>query len=191
MQKTDEIKEYAESVLSKKRFAHTVSVAEEAKRLALIWGEDSQKAYIAGLAHDIAKEIPARVALEMLENFGYEIDEAEKLNTALLHGPLAAFVAEKKFGITDSDILNAISNHTTGRPDMSLLEKIVFVADFAEPLRTYPEAARIRELAEKNLDEAVLAQADYVIKFIIDCNRTLHISTVDTRNYYLMKIKRG
>lgn len=191
MQKTDEIKEYAEKVLTRKRFAHTVSVADEAKRLALIWREDAEKAYIAGLAHDIAKEISGNEAVAMLAEFGYTPDETERLNTALLHGPLAAYMAEAKFGIKDRDILNAIRFHTTGRPDMSVLEKIIFVADFAEPLRPYPQAAEIRSLAEENLDKAVLTQADYVIKFIIDGGRVLHTDTVDTRNYYLMEIKRG
>ncbi len=191
MHSVEEIKEYAKQILSEKRFAHTVSVADEAKRLALIWGADADNAYLAGIAHDIAKEIPRDEALRLLDEFGYASDETERMNTALLHGPLAAYIVKKEFDIDNSEILEAIRFHTTGRPDMSLMEKIIFIADFTEPLRRYPQAEEVRKLAERDLDSAVLCQTEYVIKFIIDSGRVLHHSTVDTRNYYLLKIKRG
>lgn len=191
MQKADRIKEYAKTVLSEKRFAHTVNVAEEAKRLAAVWGTDLDRAYLAGIIHDIAKEVPKSRALADLIEYGYTPDETEKQNPELLHGKLAAYIAREKFGINDEEVLSAVAYHTTGRQEMSLLEKIIYVADFTEPGRTYPEADKIRKLADKNIDEAVLYQADMVIKFIIDKGRPLHIDTVNTRNYFLLKLKRG
>ncbi len=191
MQKADEIKKYAKTVLSEKRFAHTVNVAEEAKRLATVWGADSDRAYLAGIIHDIEKEIPKSQALGILAEYGYIPDETEKQNPELLHGKLAAYIARDKFGIDDDEVLSAVAYHTTGRPGMSLLEKIIYVADFTEPARTYPEADGIRELADNNIDKAVLYQADMVIKFIIEKGRPLHIDTVNTRNYFLLKLKRG
>ncbi len=189
MQKADKIKEYAKTVLSEKRFVHTVNVAEEAKRLAAVWGADLDGAYLAGVIHDIAKEIPKSQVFDTLAEYGYTPDETEKQNPELLHGKLAAYIAKEKFGIDDEDILSAVAYHTTGRPEMSLLEKIIYVADFTEPGRVYPEANEIRELADKNIDKAVLCQADMVIKFIIDRGRPLHIDTVNTRNYFLLKLK--
>ncbi len=189
MQKADRIKEYAKTVLSEKRFAHTVNVAEEARRIAVLWGADADKAYLAGIIHDIAKEVPKSQALEALTRYGYNPDETERLNPELLHGKLAAYIAKDKFGIDDEEVLSAVAYHTTGRPAMSLLEKIIYVADFTEPGRCYPEADEIRRLADQNLDKAVLYQADMVIKFIVDKGRPLHVDTVNTRNYFLMKLK--
>ncbi len=189
MQKADEIKEYAKIVLSEKRFVHTVNVAEEAKRLAAVWGEDTDRAYLAGIIHDIAKEVPKSQALKALLEYGYNPDETERQNPELLHGKLAAYMAKDKFGIDDAEVLSAVTYHTTGRPQMSSLEKIIYVADFTEPGRIYPEADKIRSLADRNLDKAVLYQSDMVIKFIIDKGRPLHIDTVNTRNYFLLKLK--
>lgn len=189
MKNVDEIRNYAKAAMSEKRFRHTENVAREAKHLAQRWGADSDAAYLAGLIHDIAKEVPFNDAIRMLENFGYIPDSTERVNTALLHGPLAAYIAREKFGIEDREILDAVRFHTTGRSDMSLLEKIIYVADFIEEDRTYPEAEVVRKLAYENIDKAVLRQADMVIRFIIDCGKVLHTDTVKTRNSFLIKIK--
>ncbi len=188
MQKADIIKEYAKTVLSEMRFAHTVNVAEEAKRLASIWGADSDAAYFAGIIHDIAKEIPKGQMLDALAKYGYKPDDTEEQNPELLHGKLAAYIASDKFGVDNAEILSAVAYHTTGRPEMSLLEKIIYVADFTEPGRKYPEACKIRKLANENLDKAVLFQTDMVIKFVIDRGRVLHTDTVNTRNYFLFRL---
>lgn len=186
-----EIRDYAKSVMSERRFRHTENVAREAKRLAEYWNADGETAYLAGLIHDIAKEIPYNEAIKMLESFGYIPDNTERENGALLHGPLAAYIARDEFGIENEEIFNAVKFHTTGRSDMSLLEKIIYVADFIEEGRTYPEAEIIRKIAYEDIDKAVLCQADMVIKFIIDCGKVLHTDTVITRNSFLMKSKRG
>ena len=190
-QKIEEIRKYAKSVLSEKRFVHTVNVAEEAKRLARIWGADCEAAYLAGMAHDIAKEIPFDDVFTMLEGYGYVMDACEEESPAILHAPLGAYILEDKFEIKNCEILNAIRYHTTGRCDMTLLEKIIYIADFTEPGRKYPQAKMVREISEENLEKAVLVQADEVIKFVIERGNTLHNSTVKMRNYYLTKIKRG
>ncbi len=191
MKTVDEIRDYAKSVMSEKRFRHTENVAREARSLAEHWNVDGDSAYLAGLIHDIAKEIPYSDAIKMLEGFGYIPDDTERVNGALLHGPLAAYIARDEFGIGNEEILNAVRFHTTGRSDMSMLEKIIYVADFIEEGRTYPEADVIRKIAYEDIDKAVLCQADMVIKFIIDCGKVLHTDTVTTRNSFLMKNKRG
>ena len=185
MQKFDEIKKYAQSVMSDKRFAHTMGVAEEAEKLARVWGADPEKAYLAGLIHDIAKELPKEKVDRLLEEAGETERFKEPSEAVALHGFLAAYIARKELGISDEEVLDAAKYHTTGRLGMTLLEKIIYVADFTEVGRKYPQSKEVRELARENLDEAVLKEADYVIKFIIDSGRILCTSTVEVRNSFL------
>lgn len=187
MQSIDEITNYLKANLSEKRFKHTRGVAKTAEDLAKKWGANPQNAFLAGLVHDCAKEIPAAEAMKRLKASGYTPDEVELRSPALLHAPLGAVVARDVFGISDEDILNAIAFHTTGRPQMSILEKIIYVADFTEPGRTYPEADEIRRLSYIDIDRSVLKETDMVIKFTVDRKREIHPATIITRNYYLRK----
>ncbi len=188
MLELEEIKTKVESALSNKRFIHTLGVADEAKRLALKWGADENAAYLAGIIHDYAKEIPTAEAVAQLNSFGFEPTD-EFLNCpALLHGPLAAFLAEKEFGVQDADILNAVRYHTTGRAGMSVLEKIIYLADFIEPNRCFDGVETARRLAYENLDRAVLAEADMVIVFNVERNVFLHSDTIRARNYLLQQL---
>ncbi|MBO4941424.1 MAG: bis(5'-nucleosyl)-tetraphosphatase (symmetrical) YqeK [Clostridia bacterium] len=187
MQSFDEIRDYAKNVLSEKRFLHTLSVAEEAKELALIWGEDIDKAYLAALVHDIAKEMPFEASKEILKKAGLQ----HNFSRPLIHGPVAEYMARGKFGINDEDVLNAIRYHSTGRVGMSLLEKIIFVADFTEPRRLYQDSKEVRELSRKDLDAAMLLQCDRCIKFLIDTGKVVNTLTVDLRNSLITQQKRG
>lgn len=191
MQTIDEITQYLKRNLSKERFNHTIGVAETAQSLATMWGEDSSLAFLAGLVHDCAKEVPVQDAVMKLSASGYVLDEVEKSSPALIHAPLGVLLAKEIFGINDQIVLDAIRYHTTGRTNMSLLEKIIYVADFIEPNRRYRESKIIRDLAFTDLDKAVLAEADMVIKFTIDKGRLIHPDTVIARNYYLKLTKEG
>jgi len=191
MQEFDEIRDYAESVLSEKRFLHTLSVANEARGLAVIWGADPQKAYLAGLIHDIAKEIPFEKSMEMLADAGLTKKFKQMLTEPLVHGPLAAHIAKEKLGICDEEVLDAVRYHSTGRLGMSLLEKIIYVADFIEPRRPYQDSKDVGKLAREDLDAAILMQTERCIKFIIDSGKVLNTQTVDVRNSFLTNRKRG
>ena len=182
MQKFDDIKNFVKSVMSEKRFAHTMGVAEEASRLAGIWDVNPEKAYLAGLIHDVAKELPYSDAKRMIESSGLLDDGDAFPDSVALHGFMAAHIAKTKLNITDEDVLNAARYHTTGRVGMSVLEKIIYVADFTEQGRPYPQAKEVREISERDLDAAVLREADHVIKFIIDSGRVLCTTTVEVRN---------
>ncbi len=185
----DEIKDYAKSVLSEKRFVHTVNVAEEARRLALIWGVDADKAYLAGLIHDIAKELsPDEAKAMLLKAVVSEKCEIDMPSVAV-HGFLGAYIAKEKFGILDEDVLAAVRFHTTGRVSMSGLEKIIYIADFTERGRCFPEADEVRKISEKDLDAAVLKESEFVIKFVVDSGKILCVDTVEVRNSFLTKIK--
>lgn len=182
------IKQRVRSVLSEKRFRHTLGVADEAERLAVRWGASPESAYLAGLIHDMAKEIPYDDALRMLESFGFKADDDLRRCPALLHGPLAACLAQREFGISDTDILSAVRYHTTGRAGMTVLEKIIYLADFIEPNRCFDGVDEVRQLAYENLDRAVLAESDMVIVFTVERGSFLHRGTVDTRNDLLASV---
>lgn len=188
MLEIEEIKNHVKAKLSQKRFAHTMGVADEAKRLAAKWSINEDSAYLAGLVHDYAKETPVSHAIEMLDSFGFQLDEDLMQCPALLHGPLAACLAEREFGIQDRNILNAIAYHTTGRCNMSTLEKIIYLADFIEPHRSFDGVEIVRKLAYDNLDKAVLCEANMVIVFNIKKNVFLHSDTVKARNWLLSQI---
>ncbi len=191
MQTIDEIIEYLKNNLSEKRFAHTMGVAKTAQSLAETWGADSSSAFLAGLVHDCAKEVPFSDMLRLMTKYDYTLDDIERESVAILHAPCGAFLAEEVFGIKDRSILDAVKFHTVGRPDMTLLEKVIYVADFIEPTRCHKEAEALRQLAYKDLDKAVLCESDMVIKFTIDRGKAVHPATIITRNYYLKLTEEG
>lgn len=190
MQTLAEITDFLRRNLSEIRFVHTLGVAETAKKLAEKWGADPEKAYLAGLVHDCAKEISKAETFEQLEAHGYVCDELERLSPNILHAPLGSIVAREQFGIEDEEILDAIRYHTVGREKMTLLDKIIYVADFIEPGRKYKEVQEVRDLAFEDMNLAVLKETDIVIKYIIDKGGVIHTESVRTRNSFLMLIKR-
>ena len=147
----DSIKAYLEQNLSQERYAHSEGTAEAASRLAKVHGEDADNAYLAGLLHDIAKEL---TPLET-EKYSEGVSQEEFSFAPTVHQFIGANVARSFLGIEDSDILNAIRYHTTARPLMSVLEKIIFMADKIEDGRSYPEVDYLKKLAESSLDKAV------------------------------------
>jgi predicted HD superfamily hydrolase involved in NAD metabolism len=151
----------------KMRFRHTIGVADTSACLASRYGVDMQKAYISGLLHDCAKCVPDEQKITECEQNNIEITKSEYESPYLLHSKLGAFYADVKYGIKDEDILGAIKWHTTGHPDMTMLEKIVFVADYIEPYRN--KAANldtIRYLAFTDIDKAVLQILNDTINYL-------------------------
>ena len=151
----DLIKEL-EQELNYKRFIHTLSVAGTATSLAMCYGADLEKAETAGLLHDCAKCLDLKKMQKLCEKAGLEVSSFEFNSGALLHSKAGRALASEKYQITDQDVLNAISSHTTGRPGMSLLEKIIFVSDYIEPGRfTAPNLQLIRKMAIYDIDECL------------------------------------
>lgn len=156
------IKKYLKKHLTKERYRHTIGVSYTAMAMAMKYNpniENSdfvQKAQIAGLLHDCAKCMENDKKISICEKNNIPYTEVEKNNPYLLHGKVGAYIAKTKFNIQDKDILNAITWHTTGRPNMSLLEKIIFIADYIEPGRKpIPELDEIRQLAFTDIDKAM------------------------------------
>ena len=191
MKDIDEITNWLKQNLSEKRFDHTLGVAKTAESLAKRWGEDPSKAFLAGLIHDCAKEIARDKAISLLEGYGYSPSEVERTSAALLHAPLGAFFAEHIFEISDNEILNAVRFHTTGRAGMSIMEKVIYVADFIEPNRCYDVADEIRAISYDDIDKAVLKGTDASILFTIRRGAAIHPDTILARNYILNLTKEG
>lgn len=151
-----EIRKKLKKELDKDRYEHTKSVMYTAACLAMANEYDMEKAMLAGLLHDCAKCIPNDEKIDLCEKNHIMISKSEYENPTLLHAKLGAFFAEKKYDVNDPEILHAIKVHTTGVPDMSLLDKIIFVADYIEPNRDKaPNLEKIRKLAFSDINQCV------------------------------------
>lgn len=171
--------------LDKERYNHTLGVMYTSASLAMCHGANLQKAMIAGLLHDCAKGIPNSEKVKLCEKYGIHITEVERANPGLLHAKLGAYLAKKKYGIKDADILNSISSHTTGRPGMSLLEKIIYIADYMEPGRNYlPNFPLVRKLAYKNLEDCLFKILEDSLKYLHSKDKAIDPMTEKTYNYY-------
>lgn len=164
------------------RYDHTVRVKDTAISLARRYGADEEKTALAAILHDYAKLEP----VERLKDILRSDKEADPMlidhHPELWHAPVAACVAVRELGITDSDVLNAIRFHTTGRAGMSLLEKVIYLADYIEPGRHFPGVEEVRELAEQSLDQAVNRAAGNTIKHLIDKGAPVFPDTCNTYN---------
>ena len=191
MMEESKIKKYIENALSEKRFKHSLGVAEEAERLADKYGADKKKAYLAGLVHDVAKEIDTDSARNMLKDrFGIRVDPVTYNVPKLLHAPLGACLAQTEFGIFDAEILDAVKYHTTAKADMSLLTKIIYMADYIELNRDFNGVEELRKQAYQDLDEAIITGLDYTISELLSDGKMFHPDTVHARNYLILqKIK--
>lgn len=186
----DDLIEKLKMSLTEKRFKHSLGVMETAELLARRYSGDMAKARIAGLVHDCARDIPYESQLKMAENFGILLDEVQKLEPVLIHGPLGAALVKKVFGIEDRDVLNAVKLHTTGDINMSLLEKIVFLSDYIEPGRDFAGVEDLRVKAFKDLDEAMVEAFNSTIRYVTQSQRLLHPKTVEARNFILLQMRR-
>ena len=153
------VKDYEEIIgkrMKSARFRHSKNVAKEAVRLAKKYGADVQKAEIAGILHDATKESTEEEQMELIERAGIELTELERSSHKLWHAISGSAFIQVELGIEDEDIINAIRYHTTGRKGMTLLDKVIFIADFTSADRDYEGVEMMRKIADKDLDEAVL-----------------------------------
>ncbi|MBC3889645.1 HD domain-containing protein [Acetobacterium paludosum] len=183
----NEIESDLKNKLTKKRFLHTKNVVEAAKHLALKYGGDVEKASLAALLHDCAKYFSNDELLYYAENHHIKIDTVSHNDPQLLHGPVGAVVAKDLYGIVDKEIQDAICYHTTGRKDMTTLDKIIYLADFIEKGRTYPGVEAIRKTALLNLDKATMQAMTNSICHVAQMGSLIHKSTICARNDLIIK----
>ena len=171
--------------LDEPRYQHTLGVMYTAASMAMRYGEDVEKALIAGLLHDCAKCIPAPVKVILCEKYQIHISEIERVNPGLLHAKLGEFLAQQEYGVEDTDILMAIRSHTTGRPEMSLLEKIIYIADYMEPGRKeLPNMADVRKLAFEDIDKCLYRILKDSLVYLKSKDFAIDPMTEETFHYY-------
>ena len=171
--------------ISHKRYIHSIGVSDTAACLAMRYGYDIKKAHLAGLLHDCAKGLSVGDLFAAAKKSGMEISETERDNPELLHAKAGMTVAKDKYGIDDEEILGAICYHTTGKPEMTLLEKIVFIADYIEPNRTgIPSLDRLRAVAFNDIDVATAYVCRNSIQYLKRSSKLIDRITLDTYEYY-------
>lgn len=172
--------------LTEHRYVHTIGVMETAITLAKRFGSDPVKAEIAAIFHDYAKFRPKAEMENIIIKEGMPA-LLLSYNSELWHAPVGAFLVEKEVGITDVEILNAIRYHTSGRPHMTLLEKIIYVADYIEPGRHFPGVDEVRAIAEQDLNAALIKSIQNTIIFLMKKNQPVYPETFYTYNDLVMK----
>ena len=184
-----QMKEKLKIALSEERYAHSVGVMECASWLAGLYGADVKKAEVAGLVHDCAKELEKPVAKEYLKKLS--LDDVILQNKGLWHGPVGTIVAREEYGVTDEETLDAIYYHTIGRSKISLLSKIVYMADMLEINRDkeFSWVPAVRKKAERDLDGALMEIIDHTLRSILDRELMMHPNAVTMRNEILISHK--
>ena len=181
----NELKKFIE----KKRENHSIGVAVTAYLLAVRYNEDVKLAYQTGLMHDIAKRLPIHEQLKFCE--GIELHPDEKIYTKMLHSPAGSGVVKKKYNITDQKMLSAIRLHTIGSPEMSLFDKIIYMADYIEPYRDFEGVTSLRELTFKDINKGIIKGMNTTILSLLEENSKISPIMITVRNGLLEKEKEG
>ena len=171
------IEPYLKEHLKPKRLKHTYGVAAEAKKLAQRYGEDPDKAELAGLCHDMMRNISPEESAELVRRYGLPEKLADNPNLA--HGKIAAKVLADVYGMPDEDLLNAVMYHTTGRKGMSRLEKILYLADAIEPGRDYPQVGALRKVAKEDLDKACILCMERSMEYVRSTGASVDPDTIE------------
>ena len=177
------LREKAIDYLDESRIAHVAGCEQEAVKLAQFWGEDEDKAATAAILHDITKRCSYEEQLQMVKEFCIECDEEELKIPKLLHARTGAYIAKKEFGVSD-EIYDAIRYHTTGRPDMTLLEKIIYLADYIEPNRTFEGVEKLRQLAYEDINKCMALGLEMSLDEIREKGQNPYKDTKEAFEYY-------
>jgi predicted HD superfamily hydrolase involved in NAD metabolism len=177
------------AMLGRNLYRHSLGVAEAAAELAERFGADPRKAYLAGLLHDYAKSYSRQDLRRKARRLGLTLDRITARHEKLLHAPVGAALLVSELKISDPDIIRAVYYHTTGRSRMTLLEKVVYLADYIAEGRDYEGVAEIRQIAEKDLDRALLASVDHAIQSVLARRLLLHPCSVAFRNSLLEELQ--
>lgn len=183
-----ELVEEVSQVLSERRFKHVLGVEEAAVSLADRYGADEEQISIAALTHDYAKEQSDEEMRDMIISENMDLELLQYGNN-IWHGPVGAILVKKQFDIQNEDILDAIRHHTVGSPSMDLVEQIIYVADFIEPGRSFPGVETAREIAERDLGEAIAFSTIHTIEHLLEKNVKIYPKAIETYNAWVVERK--
>lgn len=183
----EQLREILSKEIPGRRYRHTLGVEKEAVRYAKKLGGDAYKAAVAGLLHDVTKCMPNEQQLDYLDAYGVVLTQLERVNPKLYHAISGAAVARYEYGVEDPEILDAIRYHTTLREGMTLLDQIIYMADFTEETRDYDDVDKLRKLADKDFIGGMIYALDYSICEVVDNGGLLHPQTVAARNQLVMQ----
>jgi predicted HD superfamily hydrolase involved in NAD metabolism len=185
----EQLIEMVSGQMPEKRWMHTLGVMQTAVELAEKYGADPVKADLAAILHDVAKYWPVEQMRAVIEESSESNKELLQHDKQLWHSEAGFIIARKDYGVEDAEVLNAIRWHTSGREDMSLLDKVVCLADYIEPGRDFPNVNKIRELAQHSLEEALVAGFDSTISLLLTQRKVIYPLTVLSRNYLVQQLK--
>lgn len=180
---------YIKPKLTDKRYLHTLGTEKMAIKLAELSGEDISKAQTAAILHDSCKCISEQEKRKLICKYNIQIEDLSEFNVDLVHGHIASYLVQEELGITDKDVINAIAFHTTGRPGMSRLEKIIYSADVVEENRKYDVADYLRDCVYKDIDKGTYIIMNHVLQFLLVNNQPIYNLTVSTYNSLLKEYK--
>ncbi len=186
MMTIDEMRCLLEASLPPKRYKHSVRVYETALQLAQTYGLPQEKIAVCALLHDCGREVASKDSAAKADELGIAIDEVERNQPILLHAKLGVHYAQTKYGVKDKEILTGILQHTTGAVHMTVLAKVVFLADMIEPGRDFPGVEKLRELSYKNLDKAMLLAYSNTIRYLLDSALLVHPHCLDGYNELIL-----
>ena len=178
-------------MLSEKRFIHSLNVARESVKLAKKFGANEEKAEVAGLLHDILKDTPADKQLKIISDFGIMMTDVELSAKLFWHAVAGAVYIRKELKIEDDEIFDAVRYHTTGRKDMALLEKVIFIADFISEDRDYPGVEEMRKIAYESLDKAIVEGIAFTIGDLAKRRDPIVPETIDAYNDAVLAVRHG
>ena len=184
------LRKKVKKALDEKRFDHSLGVAYTCATLAFVHGGDIEQALTAGMLHDCAKCLSHEEKLTICKENGIEVSTSEEASPGLLHAKVGAYLAEHEYGVPDPEILSAIRCHTTGKPAMSLLDKLLYVADYIEPNRKMlPHLDEVRREAYRDLDRCVLMILEHTMTYLSEKAKVLDPVTQETLAYYREKLQ--
>ena len=182
MIKYEELYEEVKVKLSEKRFKHSEGDVKRAIEYAKVYNVDIETVKLVAISHDIAKELSDEENEKYIKEYNIEIDEVEKRNNNLLHAKIGSYICKNKYGFTQ-DMVNAVKFHTTGRENMSILEKIIYLADATEENRKYCSSFYV-DLIKKDIDDGMFEVAKWVINSLLERNMVIHLDTIRCYNFY-------
>ncbi|QNQ83964.1 HD domain-containing protein [Lactobacillus sp. PV037] len=183
---SEEIIAKQKAMMDQKRFEHCIGVSETSKKLARLNNYDEDKAALAGFIHDYAKQIPNEEFIKVIKEENFDPDLLN-YNRAIWHGIVGTYFIKRDLKIEDEEILTAIYRHTTADSEMTTLDKIVFVADFIEPQRSFPGVEEARKVAFNNLDEGVGFELAHTLDFLVKNRQKIYPKTLKAYNKWAIK----